>query len=79
MLFNRNRHPVYEAKMGAEEYRKRIAHARFPSLGGEYALAENFLQRISKFEALERYNVVEALRHPWITRRFEDQVPLSIY
>lgn len=79
LLFSRNQHPLYTPKMTADDYKKKIAHSKFPGLGPEYALADNFLQRISKYEALERYNVVEALKHPWITRRLDDQVPLSIY
>jgi serine/threonine protein kinase len=85
MLFHQGRHPIYTSKMTAEEYKKLLLHVKFPPLQGQETaidglrLAQNLMDRVSKYEALERYNVVETLKHPWITRRFNDQIPLSIY
>lgn len=42
-------------------------------------MAQDFFNRISKIEANERYTTQEALRHPWLTRNFEDQIPLSLH
>ena len=86
MLFQGGKHPIYTPKMSPEEYKKRLLHSKFPPLSHEGSchsegspLAQNFLDRVSKYETLERYNVVEALKHPWLTRKFTDHVPLSIY
>lgn len=32
-----------------------------------------------ELDAQQRYTAANALSHPWITRRFKDEIPLSAY
>jgi len=42
-------------------------------------MAQDFFTRISKIESAERYTTQEALKHPWLTRKFDDPIPLSLH
>lgn len=63
--------------MKSEDFKNKLKNEEFPKLGDP--LAQNFLEKVSKKEYEERYNVNEALKHPWITRNKDDEIPLSIY
>lgn len=77
MLFNEGRHPYYYPGMKTDEFKLKLRTESFPQL--PHALAQNFMEKISKREYEERYNVNDALRHPWITRNNDDEIPLSIH
>lgn len=63
-------HPFYEPKMTTEAYKTKIKDVTFPPLPN--ALAQDFEARISKIDPNERYTTLEALKHPWLTRKFDD-------
>ena len=62
--------------MSNDEYKKELEQCKFPPL--ENSLANSFLSRICQNSYADRYSANEALRHPWITRNIEDEVPLSV-
>jgi serine/threonine protein kinase len=70
MMFNEGRHPFYVLGMRAEDFKVKLRTEGFPPLAEP--LAQDFIERISKKEYEERYNVNEALKHPWITRNKDD-------
>lgn len=37
------------------------------------------MNRISKLSPNERYTAQDVIKHPWITRNFEDEIPLSLH
>lgn len=77
MLFNRGNHPFYKAGMSTNEFKTCLQRDSFPQIG--HGLAQSFLDRLSKKDYEQRYSVGEALKHPWITRNLDDEVPLSIH
>lgn len=40
-------------------------------------LAKNLIVKLCKISQIERYDAKRALHHPWITRRLDDDVPLT--
>lgn len=40
-------------------------------------LARNIICKLCNMSQIERYDAKRALMHPWITRRFNDQIPLT--
>ncbi len=43
-----------------------------------FSLAIDLFKRMVTENHEERYTASEALNHPWITRRLDDPVPLSV-
>jgi calcium/calmodulin-dependent protein kinase I len=41
------------------------------------SLAKSFITRLLARAILDRYRVHQALSHPWITRNFNEKVPLT--
>lgn len=79
MLLTGGYHPLYRSGDSADEYKaklNRLNHFDFPSnLSG---LAHNFFSRLTKFTSVHRYSPSEALRHPYITRRNDTNIPLTV-
>jgi len=42
-----------------------------------YRIAKDFIFRLCKLDPEARYTVDDALKHPWITRKFDSPIPLS--
>ena len=40
-------------------------------------MAKDFISRICKISSFQRYDAKRALGHPWITRNFDDKIPLT--
>ena len=40
-------------------------------------LAQSFIKRLLAKNISDRYRVVQALKHPWITRNLDDNAPLT--
>jgi len=73
-------HPLYSAQDSPQCYKKKLndlAHSvNFPSaLTG---LSRNLYSRLTKFQSVKRYTATEALGHPWITRRHDTSIPLTV-
>jgi len=43
------------------------------------SLAKDFFKRLCVVNHKARYTAEEALKHPWITREFNDPIPLSYH
>lgn len=43
-----------------------------------FRLAQNFFQKLTISDPSERYSANQALNHPWITRKIDDPIPLTI-
>jgi serine/threonine protein kinase len=79
ILFN-GKHPIWNNKMTTDEYSALMAKkVELPPLKGATKLAQDFYSKISKFDPHERYSVQEGLKHPWITRNFQDEIPLAVH
>lgn len=54
-----------------------IEPAKWPFPSYVTPLAKNFIINLCHISQIERYDAKKALQHPWITRKFEDQIPLT--
>lgn len=41
-------------------------------------MAINFFTKITCLQPTERYSAYQALHHPWITNRMDDNIPLTL-
>jgi len=79
MLLTGGRHPLYRSGDGADEYKRKLEKTdKFAFPSDLSALARNFFFRLTKFQSYKRYSATEALKHPWITRRNETKIPLTM-
>ena len=56
MMFSEGTHPLYSPGMNTQEFKHHLKAAHFPKL--PHPLAQNFIEKISKKEYEERYNVI---------------------
>lgn len=42
-----------------------------------YSYASDLIKRMTCTNPTERYSAAQALLHPWVTRRFQDEIPLN--
>lgn len=42
-------------------------------------MAQNFFLKLMNSDPLIRYTAEDALKHPWITRNFDDEIPLGAH
>lgn len=78
-----NNHPLidlYGPKVPLPEVRERIEnykHLEFPADSKVSPQARHLLERMLAKEQSGRYSAAEALKHPWITRRLEEEPPMT--
>lgn len=61
------------------EFTKRLSESKGFSLPPTCSqLANSLFKKLTSFNSLERYKAIEALNHPWITRRKEDPIPQTM-
>jgi len=77
MLLSGAKHPLYESSDNEETYLVKLENPQwvFPSSFNRYS-KDLFLKLICH-DPIERYTCEHAFNHPWITRRFQDDIPLT--
>ncbi|KAM3130683.1 hypothetical protein pb186bvf_017191 [Paramecium bursaria] len=78
MLLSGGKHPFYPKIKSWDEYINALPDLPIKSLKSCSILAQDLIKRLLCVDKNERYTVLQALSHPWITRRFQDQIPVSI-
>ena len=80
------KHPFHRGKDSIRKYAKRLktSNITFPQGVSEYCyytfrLAKDLIMRLCSVNVELRYSAKMALNHPWITRKFESSIPLTIY
>ena len=73
-------HPFYEFGMSKNEYIKKLLKTKCSCNFSEEMplLARNLFLKLCKYEPLFRYEPYKALRHPWITRSNDSQIPMTL-
>ena len=76
------KHPFYQKDDNEHTYKQRIASGSLSNYLNKFfekytisELAQSLLIRLLARGIPDRYRVVQALEHPWITRQFQDKVP----
>jgi hypothetical protein len=73
-------HPFFKNDMEKNEYIEKIINFKekisFPN--EMPLLARNLFLKLCKYEPILRYGPYRALRHPWITRSHQSQIPMTL-
>jgi len=74
-------HPLFKEDDSSLIYKEKLQRVEVQLDGNPKAfswLASNLFQRLTMKTPNKRYTALEALNHPWITRKKENQIPLSL-
>ena len=83
MLLHEGEHPfyklhhTYEKLEGILDYKLTLNKVKFRS--GLSDLAINLFHYLAKLNPNSRYSANEALKHPWITRKFDTEIPMPLF
>ncbi|CAD8123544.1 unnamed protein product [Paramecium sonneborni] len=77
MLLNSGQHPFYNKNETRDQVIKKIMNPIWHFSDHMNPLAKDLIQKLTTIEPIERYSVGQALIHPWITRNFQDKIPLT--
>ena len=78
MLLNKGKHPFYN--IGDKKYivADKIKNGKFKFYEEITPLAKNLISKLLEPNPSWRYTAYQALRHPWITRNFNDAPPKTL-
>ena len=77
MLLNKGKHPFYIKGDKRDEIANKIKNGKFTFYEEATPLAQNLISKLLEPNPTWRYTASQALKHPWITRNFEDTPPKS--
>lgn len=93
ILLSNGKHPLYERSDTPEKYREKLTNPVW--VFGDYftpynlnytnallilqSIAQNFFLKLMHNDPVVRYTAEDALKHPWITRKFDEGIPLSAH
>ena len=75
MLLNNNKHPFYIKGDDRKLYSKKIKKGIFSYNNNLSFMAKNLINKLLEPNPSWRYTSDKALRHPWITRNKNDEIP----
>ena len=78
-LLAQGKHPFYQGEVdNAESFKKKLLNLKLVEPDENISwLAKNLFGRLTQIQAHKRYTARDALKHPWITRNQNDQIPQS--
>ena len=78
MLLNKGRHPFFEKGESKRKYIQKLknGYIRNDNLS---EMSNNFIGKLLEPNPRRRYSANVALKHPWITRKLLDSIPLTMY
>jgi calcium/calmodulin-dependent protein kinase I len=77
MLLSMGKHPLYRSDDTKDSLIEKILNPTWEFSRNFSQLAIDFFKKLTSPKQGERYNIGQALMHPWITRRFQDPIPLT--
>jgi serine/threonine protein kinase len=80
MVLTGGRHPMYVKGVDTyDSFKTKLQTVKtiepHPSMS---KVAQNLFKRLTVVQASHRYNANECLQHPWITRKMDHTIPLSL-
>ncbi|CAD8055786.1 unnamed protein product [Paramecium primaurelia] len=78
MLLNQGKHPFYPRILTKKEFINSFPDLKYEQPFHSSPLARDLLQRLLQNDQDSRYTASQALVHPWITRKFNDPIPMSV-
>ncbi len=70
-------HPFFTQGDNEKTYIDKISHQDLSIQKNLGQLAESLFWRLCSKSVTERYSAHQAIKHPWITRNFNDEIPLT--
>jgi calcium/calmodulin-dependent protein kinase I len=77
VLLNNGEHPVYKSKMSSKEYIKKMKSFKVKCAKSISQIGLNLLHKFLESEPSKRYTIDKCLKHPWITRKKYDKIPVT--
>ena len=77
MLLNNGKHPFYVKGETRKDFTKKIQNCKINFYNKISPMANHLLFKLLEPNPSWRYNAAQALKHPWITRNKNDEVPLT--
>ncbi|CAD8051867.1 unnamed protein product [Paramecium primaurelia] len=78
MLLNQGKHPFYPRISTKKEFINSFPDLKYEQPLHASLLARDLLQRLLQYDKDSRYTAAQALVHPWITRNFNQSIPMSV-
>ena len=75
MLLNNNKHPFYIKGDDRKSYIEKIKKGKFKFECNISFMAKNLIMKLLEINPSWRYSSEKAIRHPWITRKKNDEIP----
>ena len=75
MLLNNNKHPFYIKGDDKKSYIEKIKKRKFKFECNISFMAKNLIMKLLEINPSWRYSSEKAIRHPWITRKKNDEIP----
>jgi len=72
------KHPLYKKSDKAEQFKEKMAKREFQPGVNFSEMAANLFERFTRENPLERYTAEQAFVHPWITRKIDAEIPLTV-
>jgi calcium/calmodulin-dependent protein kinase I len=77
-LVSGGRHPLHEKGESTELLKQKLEDRQEFKFDDSFSnLAKDLITKLTPYSPINRYNVDQALKHPWITRSHETKVPLT--
>ncbi|EGR32888.1 protein kinase domain protein [Ichthyophthirius multifiliis] len=77
-LLDNGNHPFYIKNVDTTEiFKEKLQNPEWNFPVHFSILAKNLIQKLTLLNPIERYSAFQALQHPFITRKLDDQVPLT--
>ena len=77
MLLNNGKHPFYQKNDCKEDIIKKIKLAKLNFINKISYMAKNLMHKLCEPNPSWRYSASLAIKHPWITRNPNDEIPLT--
>ena len=77
MLLNNGKHPFYVKGESIKDFNKKIQNCKINFYNKVSPMANHLILKLLEPNPSWRYNASQAIKHPWITRNINDEVPLT--
>ncbi|KAL4481567.1 hypothetical protein ABPG74_007656 [Tetrahymena malaccensis] len=78
-LLDQGNHPFYEPKADdADTFKQKLSNPKWKIPAHFSNLAKNLLSKLSLINPTERYSVIQALQHPFITENLNGAIPMTM-
>ena len=77
MLLNNGKHPFYVKGDNRKDFIKKIENCKINFYNKVSPMAKNLIFKLLEPNPSWRYNAAQAIKHPWITRNKNDEIPLT--